>query len=370
MSVRLRLITTSITAVLVLCAISAGAGFLVFWLVSSPFIGSRLAENLGQISARYFLIIGAVVLVLTGIGAVWVISVNIRHVAGPLQRLKKAAMEIHDGNLEYELPATGHDELSELSAAFEQMRIRLKDSVRLKEKAETERRTMMASITHDLKTPITSIMGYSEGILDGVADTPEKTLEYAAVICKKARSLQHLVDDLSLISRLENAQLPLDKQWEDIGVFAAELATEYFMDFQHITMDDLLDKNLQVFIDREKMARALVNIYQNCIKYKKPEQEEPIVRLTLARQNGDALLTVSDSGIGITRRDMPYVFDRFYRADESRNPQGGSGLGLAIARQLVQLHGGKIWIINNPEGGISVNITLPTEGHKFESLQT
>ena len=359
MSIRLRLLSTSLMAVFVLCAVSMGFGFLVFWLVSNPFLGQRLTDNLGQIAAQYFLFGGVAVLLLTGIGAVWIISVNARHMASPLHRLKKAAMEIRDGNLEFELPAGGHDELSELAAAFEQMRIRLKDSVRLKEKAEAERRTMMASITHDLKTPITSILGYSEGILDGVAGTAEKTHEYALVICKKARSLQLLVEDLSLISRLENAQLPLEKQEEDIGAFASELASEFFMDMQSVELDALDEQNLIVLIDREKMARVLINIFQNCAKYKKPDQQRPEVRISLVRQNGDALLTISDNGIGIAKRDLPYLFDQFYRADESRSPQAGSGLGLSIARQLVQLHGGKIWIINNPSGGISVNIALP-----------
>ena len=359
MSVRLRVIATSLTAILVLSAVGIAVGFLLFWFAAGPFAGQRLSDNAGQIAARYFLFGGIAVLIITGIGALWVISVNIRHVTGPLQRLNRAVLEIRDGNLDYELAVSGQDEFTGLAAGFEQMRVRLKDSMRASERAETERRAMMASVTHDLKTPITSIIGYSEGILDGVAGTPEKTREYAAVICKKARSLQVLADDLSLLSRLENAQLPLDKREVDLGDLTLELASEFFGIENEAGVGMQLADGLRVLVDREKIARVLINIFQNSVKYKKPEQPAPEALISLVRQNGDALLTVSDNGIGITRGDLPYVFDQFYRADESRNPQSGSGLGLSIARQLIQLHGGKIWIINNPGGGISVNITLP-----------
>ena len=362
MSVRLRLFTNSLTAIIILNAVSMAAGFLLFWLVANPYIGPRLNENAGHIAAQYFALGGIVVLALTGIGAFWVISVNVRRVTGPLQRLKRALAEIRDGNLDYEMAVAGNDEFAELAAGFEQMRIRLKDSMRHKERAETERRAMMASVTHDLQTPITSIIGYSEGILDGVADTPEKMREYAAVIGKKARSLQILAEDLSLLSRLENAQLPLNKREEDVGELVAELATEFSHNEPAMKLETQLTLGLRVFIDREKMTRVLINILQNTVKYKKPDQLGPEVSLSLIRHNGDVLLTVSDNGIGIPQSELPHMFDQFYRADESRNSQSGSGLGLSIARQIVHLHDGKIWIINNPAGGISVNITLPLTG--------
>ena len=359
MSVRLRIFTNSLTAILVLNAISMAVGFLLFWLVASPYIGERLGENAGAIAARYFPLGGVVVLILSGVGALWVISVTVRHVTGPLKRLGQAASEIRDGNLGYELAVTGQDEFSELAAGFEQMRIRLKDSMRLQEKSETERRAMMASITHDLKTPITSILGYSEGILDGVADTPEKINEYVTVIRKKAHSLQLLAEDLSLLSRLENAQLPLDRQGEDIGVLVSELALEFSHNEPGLQLKTCLAPGLRALIDREKMARVLLNILQNSVKYKKPDQFGPEVSLTLVSQGATALLTVSDNGMGVMQSDLPHLFDQFYRADTSRGKQSGSGLGLSIARQLVHLHGGKIWIANNPGGGISVNISLP-----------
>ena len=359
MSMRLRIIGAGLSSIIVLVSVGVASGFVVFWLVSTPFAGARFTENISHIAARYFLYGGLMVLALVGIGAIWLVRINSRYIASPLRRLKKAATEIRDGNLDYEVAATGNDEFTELAACFEEMRIRIKNSVRLQEKAEMERRSMIASITHDLKTPITSILGYAEGIMDGVAGTPEKTREYAAVISKKARSLQNMAEDLALLSHLENAQLPLNKSEEDIGRFLMEIASDYFHVEHGATFTTRLQPNIKALIDKEKMARVLINIFQNSVKFKKPELPTLAVTISLVRQNGDALITISDNGMGINQEDAPYVFDRFYRADASRNPQKGSGLGLSIARGLVSLHGGKIWVINNHGDGVSVNISLP-----------
>ena len=360
MSIRSRIIINNLAAMLVLNTLSITAGFLLFWFAARPFVGDRLADNAAYVAARYFPLGGVAALILSGIGALWIIGVTARRVTGPLARLKKAASEIRDGNLGYEMAVTGHDEFTELAAGFEQMRIRLRNSMRLQERAETERRAMMASVTHDLKTPITSIIGYAEGILDGVAGTPDRIKEYAEVIRKKARSLQALSEDLSLLSLLENAGLPMNKQDEDLGELVCEVAEEFSCDWNSPLAN--LQPGIRVKIDREKIARVLVNLFQNSVKYKKPEQPEPEISLTLVSRKNEALLTVSDNGVGISQSDLPNVFNQFYRADASRSIQSGSGLGLSIARHIVQLHDGKIWIINNPGGGISVNITLPLIG--------
>ncbi|MCL2366333.1 MAG: HAMP domain-containing histidine kinase [Oscillospiraceae bacterium] len=362
MSIRLRIIVSSVTTILVLNAVGIITSFLLFWIVANPLIGARLNDNLGHIAARFFPLGGIVVLVLTAVGTLLIVGLTAKRVTGPMARLKRAVSEIRDGNLGHELVISGDDEFTELATGFEQMRVRLKDSTKIKEKTEYERRAMMASITHDLKTPITSILGYAEGILDGVAETPEKVHEYAAVICKKARSLQMLSDDLSLLSRLENAQLPLDKTEEDLGMLTAEVAGEFRHSEQEMSLEMDIEAGIRVFVDREKIARVILNLLQNSVKYKKPEQLGAKVSMKLVQQDDEALLTVSDQGLGISRSDLPHVFDQFYRADASRGVQSGSGLGLAIAQQLITLHGGKIWMMNNPDAGISVNIMLPLVG--------
>jgi hypothetical protein len=358
MSVRLRIIANALSAVFTLCAVSMALGYALFWLVAGTFIGDRLNQYAAYISAWYFVFGSVIVLGLAGIGAVWIIAVVIRHIAKPLQRLKHAVSVLTDGDLNYELSISGNDEFTELAAGFEQMRIRLRDSMRIKEKSENDRRMMMASVTHDMKTPITSILGYSEGILDGVADTPDKIREYASIISKKARSLQHLADDLSLLSRLENAQLPLQKKEEDFGALVAEVLSEFAHSEPELSLETDFADGLAVLIDREKIARVLLNLFQNSVKYKNAELGITL-KLAASRHGDSVLLTIADNGAGIPHDELSHVFNPFYRADASRGRQPGCGLGLSIARQLIHLHGGKIWIVNNPGGGITVNITLP-----------
>jgi signal transduction histidine kinase len=335
------------------------AGYALFWLVAGSFIEGRLNQYAGYIAAWYFIFGSIVVLGISGVGALWVTGIVIRHIARPLQRLKHAVAAVRDGDLGYDLPISGSDEFTELAAGFEQMRIRLKDSMQTREKSERDRRMMMASVTHDMKTPITSILGYAEGILDGVADTPEKVREYALIIEKKARSLQNLADDLSLLSRLENAKLPLDKKEEDLGELVSCVTAEFAHSEPGLSLRINISPGLIVCIDREKITRVLVNLFQNSVKYRNPDTAGPALSVILKRHSENAVLTVSDNGNGIAQADLLRVFDPFYRADASRGRQPGSGLGLSIARQLIELHGGKIWIVSNPDSGITVNITLP-----------
>ena len=358
MSVRLRLIASSLSALLLLLTLGAALSFVLFYFVANPFLAERLHENLGMIAARYFPAAGFLVLILAGAGALWMLGVSAKHVVRPLQRLKRAAVEIRDGNLSHELAVSGQDEFAELSACFEQMRIRLKDSTRAARVAEADRNAMMASICHDLKTPITSIMGYAEGILDGVADSPEKLFQYATVIRKKAAALQNLADDLSLLSRLEDAQLPMDMVPADFGAFVRELASDFAAETPGMELSVHISTEFTVRFDRDKMARVLHNLLQNSVKYKKPDQALTL-RLSLAALDGNALLTVADNGMGITPADMPHVFERFYRADASRGQKPGSGLGLSITRQIVQLHGGSIWMAPGKDGGVTASISLP-----------
>ena len=358
MSVRLRVFSGILVAIFVLCSLAVAMSFLVFLTSVNLILDIPLTAHIGQIAARYFSIGGILLVILTGVGAMWAIAVLIRNVTKPLSKLKKAASEIRDGNLNYELIISGNDEFTELAESFEQMRIRLKNSLMLREVYENERKAMMAYIAHDLKTPITSISGYAEGILDGVASSPEKINEYAAIIHNKAKSLLSLSEDLALLSNLENDAMPLQKQKADLALLIEEITAEYFRDKSSVKLELALEAELIVAVDKEKLTRVMINIYQNSQKYKKPEQNCPEIQVKLKRQGEDALLTLSDNGIVVAQSDLPRLFDRFYRADESRGKSDGSGLGLAIARQLILLHGGKIWITRNPTGGLAINIAL------------
>lgn len=368
MRIRNRLLTRQIAVLLITEALCFGTAFLAFFLTASPLVGERrLAQNLGQIAARYFPAAGVMLLVFGACGVAVLAVASLRRVYAPLGRLKQAALRIRDGNLNYELPAAGQGDFAELSAAFEEMRIHLKNSTQAAERAERERRAMMANITHDLRTPITSILGYSEGILDGVADSTEQVLRYAGIIRDKAQNLRRLSEDLALLGLLEEGP-PMALERLDAAAWLRERAEEAALELDMEVECDISEESLWCAADRDKLARVIGNLVANAVKYGRRDGIPPVLRFEARRDEKDALLTVSDNGPGLPSGETRRAFERFYRADLSRGVVTGSGLGLSIARQIVELHKGKIWLANHPgeECGLSANVALPLLEDKHE----
>lgn len=278
----------------------------------------------------------------------------------PVTLLKKAAAEISNGNLNYEIIEDGDEEIKELCRDFEDMRIQLKDSIRMKMKYDDNRKMLVSSISHDLKTPITSIKGYVEGILDGVANTPEKMERYLKTIYSKAEVVDGMIDDLLLYSKLDLNQLPFNFEKTNI--------IEYFNDCIYESSPELLKDNIKIYlenhledskyvvIDRERMKRVIVNIIDNSRKYM--DKEEGQISIILRETSQSIIVELKDNGAGIDKDDLNRIFDRFYRSDSSRTEAKGTGLGLAIAKQIVEGHNGKIWAVNHEKVGMSIMISL------------
>ena len=370
MSAKFRMHSHNVLIVFFMTLLAFLLSFIVFWINVLPYGGPRMAENLGEIAGRIIPFALTATGIITAVGALLLWASSARSFIAPLNRLKLAAAKIRDNNLDFELIVKGNDEFTELSRSFEEMRIQLKNSRIEKDLAEHERDTMMASICHDLKTPITSLLGYAEGILDGVADTPEKTLNYIRVIRKKAFSMQELTNDLSLLSKLETAQLELEKRRTDIGALTREIAAEYADIVPGIELEYEIQDGLVCDIDRERFGRVMINLLENSVKYKKPEDMAPCLKIAAVEADGNALLTLTDNGIGISDGDLPHIFKSFYRADTSRSVVKGSGLGLSIVRQIISLHGGKTWMRAPKDGGLTVCILIPlviaAGGGRFE----
>ena len=360
------MLARQIAVLLITQALCFIAAFFAFLLIASPLVGERrLIQNIGNIAARFFPAAAVLILILGSIGVAVLAMAALRRVYEPLGRLKTAALHIRDGNLNYELPAAGQGDFAELSAAFEEMRIHLKNSTQAAERAERERRAMMANITHDLRTPITSILGYSEGILDGVAQSPEQVLRYAGTIRDKAQGLRKLAEDLALLGLLEDAP-PLELERLDAAVWLRERAEETALELDADVQWEITDEELWCAADRDKLTRVLNNLISNAVKYGRRDGIPPIIRFEARRDGDDALLTVADNGPGLPRGEARRAFERFYRADQSRGVVAGSGLGLSIARQIAELHKGKVWLANIPAGdahqeggGLSANVSLP-----------
>lgn len=278
----------------------------------------------------------------------------------PIDHLKNAASEISNGNLNCEIVEAGDSEIKELCVAFEKMRIQLKDSVRMKIKYDDNRKILISSISHDLKTPITSIKGYVEGILDGVANTPEKIDRYLKTIYSKAELVDIMIEDLLLYSKLDLHQIPFNFERADIIEYFNDCIYECAPELEKhgisISLINELTSSRFIMLDKERMRRVITNIIDNSRKYmNKPSGD---IQIFIRDTTSSIIIELRDNGSGIDKNDVNKIFDRFYRADAARTDTKGSGLGLAIAKQIVEGHNGKIWAISHETEGTSILISL------------
>ena len=284
-----------------------------------------------------------------------------KSLATPLSKLKTAVGEISGGNLNYAIIEEGDEEIREVSRALDQMRLKLEESITTQIKYDDNRKMLVSSISHDLKTPITSIKGYVEGILDKVADTPEKQEKYLKTIYHKAIQVDLMIDDLLLYSKLDLNQIPFHFEKTDIIKYFEDCIEEIEADMQRDGIDISFEKTIPdetyVSIDRMQIKRVILNLLENAAKYKSPDRECQI-KITLRQTAEFVIMEIKDNGIGIPKANLPFIFDRFYRADTARTKAEGSGLGLAIARQIVEGHGGKIWAGSRENEGTEFMISI------------
>jgi signal transduction histidine kinase len=305
-----------------------------------------------------------VILVLTQTLLTYLVS---KSIISPLNKLKEAANQIKDGNLEFTLTNTSRDEIGQLSVAFEEMRYQLKDSIEKQLKYEENRKELLSNISHDLKTPITSIKGYATGIQDGIADTPEMMDKYIKIIRSQAEGMDHLIDELFLFSKLDLKRMPFHFERVNIGVYLEDFLEElrYDLEEKEIAIQLNLNslKGTFIFVDREKFKRVLNNIFNNSVKYM--DKTEKLVSVE-GNDIGDSVeIKITDNGQGIEPEAVPFIFDRFYRAEQSRNTAtGGSGLGLAIAKQIVEGHDGEIEVESSYGEFTMITIRLPIKKSK------
>ncbi|MBY9078185.1 HAMP domain-containing histidine kinase [Paenibacillus sp. HN-1] len=282
----------------------------------------------------------------------------------PLLELRNAAKRVADGDLNFQVRIGGNDELGQLGRVFEEMRSRLQESLVIQQQYESNRKELITNISHDLKTPLTAIKGYVDGILEGVADSPEKHDKYMRTIAAKAGEMDHLIDELFLYSKLDMQKLPFSFESVPILPYLKDWSEELKVDLDKRGVDLDIElgggEEIRVSIDRDSFKRVLGNIIQNSLKYMNKPAKQITVRTRLD-QTG-FVLSIEDNGSGIPAEAVEHVFERFYRAEESRNTNtGGSGLGLAIAKQIITGHGGAICAESKEGEGTTISITLPAQ---------
>lgn len=314
--------------------------------------------------------VGLLLVCLTSLLLTYFVS---RSIIRPIRSLRTAALRIKDGDLTHELPLVQTDkcrkqnEITQLASAFEEMRIRLKQSIDQSLQYEENRKLLLSHISHDLKTPISAIKGYVEGIIDGIANTDEKRNRYMQTIYRKASDMDQLIDELFLFSKLDLHKVAYDFKRVDMNRYVKHLAEEQRFEMEKSGVRLLLETGsdepmMVVAADPDKLYRVFTNMLDNCVKYMlhDGESRDPLIALRVSKEDGFAKIVIEDTGPGIDPSDLPHIFEGFYRAEQSRNSEtGGSGLGLAIVRQIVSGHGGEVWAENKLDGGARFCIKLP-----------
>ena len=269
-----------------------------------------------------------------------------RSIAVPLVKLKKATQNIKEGNLDFVLDVEGKDEFSELCQDFEEMRRRLKESTEEKSLIEKENRELISNISHDLKTPITAVKGYVEGIMDGVADTPEKMDRYVRTIYNKTNEMDHLINELTFYSKIDTNRIPYTFNKLNVEDYFEDCSEEVGLELEtrgiELVYANYVEKDVMVIADGEQIRRVIHNIISNAIKYM--DKPKGIIQIRIKDVGDFIQIEIEDNGKGIGPKDLPYIFDRFYRTDVSRNSsKGGSGIGLSIVKKILEDHGGQVW---------------------------
>ena len=269
-----------------------------------------------------------------------------RSIASPLVKLKNATKNIKEGNLDFELEVEGDDEFAELCQDFEEMRKRLKANAEEKIILDKENKELISNISHDLKTPITAVKGYVEGIMDGVADTPEKMDRYIRTIYNKTNEMDHLINELTFYSKIDTNRIPYTFSKIRVTDYFNDCAEELQLELEVKGVDlvyaNYVDDSVLVIADGEQIRRAIHNIVTNSTKYM--NKEHGIIQLRVKDVGDFIQVEIEDNGKGIAAKDLPNIFDRFYRTDFSRNSsKGGSGIGLSIVKKIMEDHGGKVW---------------------------
>ncbi len=280
----------------------------------------------------------------------------------PVKTLEKGVQQIQDGDLDFTLETKKKNELGRVIRSFDQMREKLKASIDAQVEYENNRKVFISSISHDLKTPITSIQGYVSGIQDGIADTPEKRDKYLRVISEKAKQMNVLIDDLFTLSKLDIDDIKLYRTPIPISDFLQGIVEEESVGLSDsvkiaLVVEPEADKEL--LLDEYQMKRVITNIIHNSKKYCDKPQAEIEIRVT-ATDDNQVSIELEDNGKGIPQADLERIFDRFYRVDTARtSTEGGSGLGLAIAKRIIEAHGGAIRAQSGYGKGTLIVITLP-----------
>ena len=321
------------------------------------FGSQRLPEE-----AAFLTVIISVLIAITMIVLLSLIFTNYqaKQILRPINALAEAAQRIEKGDYSQPVDYTNQDEFASVCAAFDHMQQHLLEEREKNTAYERARTDLVAGISHDLRTPLTSVKGYIKGLQDGVAKTPEKQAAYLDIAYRKACDMEVLLQRLFYFSKLETGNLPLFPENFDLNTFVER--------FVHQTREEVVSSDvkihfqpsedpLPVSLDTEQMYRVLTNLKDNALRY---AGVSPLVlTITLRRQENFACLRFADNGTGVSEEQLPHLFEQFWRGDQARSSRGGegSGLGLYIVKYILAAHKGTVQAEN--DNGLVLELRLP-----------
>ncbi|MDO4198060.1 MAG: HAMP domain-containing sensor histidine kinase [Erysipelotrichaceae bacterium] len=282
----------------------------------------------------------------------------------PLDILGKGVGEIAEGNLDYQISYDYEDEFTPVCNDFNDMARHLKESVDTIQSQEKSRKELLAGISHDIRSPLTSIQAYVEGLLDGVASTEEMKKHYLEVIHDKTLDLDRLVSQLFLFSKMDMGEFPETPEIIKLDETIKDILDNSLENYQNQGLSISEELNpVPVNADPVWIQRIVSNILDNSVKYK--NKDEGHAEIKLYKEDDKAILTISDDGPGVPEENLPYIFDVFYRADSARKDPGkGSGLGLAIVSRTIEHMGGTVSAEKSDMGGLEVKMSFPLTDKK------
>ncbi len=299
-----------------------------------------------------------ILLVLTAlIMTVWIYT----GIHRPLNKLSEATHRIREGDFDFELNEQGEDEISALCRDFDDMRQRLKELDEQKKDFDRQSKELISNISHDLKTPITAVKGYVEGIMDGVADTPEKMDRYIRTIYIKANDMDRLINELTFYSKIDTNRIPYNFGQIDVAEYFDDCAEEVGLEMRERKISfsyiNTVEIGTQIIADAEQLKRVINNIIGNSVKYM--DKTKKNIQLRVFDVGDFIQAEIEDNGKGIPAKEIGSIFDRFYRTDQSRNSaQGGSGIGLSIVKKIIEDHGGRIWATSRVGEGTTLHFVI------------
>lgn len=282
----------------------------------------------------------------------------IKKIMIPVNQLDIASKRVTTGYLSTPINYSGNDEFKNVCDSFDSMQLHLKEGIEKNNAYEKARREMISGISHDLRTPLTSVKGYIKGMIDGIANTDEKRNQYLKVAYKKACDMDILLEKLFYFSKLETGNMPLYKKPVNIYDYIEDYAEDKKFELKEKGIELNYEKKnyKEVFcsVDCQQIKRVFDNIIENTIKY--AETNNIVINISANSNNDNVIIKLSDNGKGVDECKLKDIFEQFYRGDESRK-DSGSGLGLYVCKYIIEEHNGKIWAENN--NGLTIIIELP-----------